>query len=332
MQVAKTEVDLREQLSRLRRLLLLGLPLGVVAAGLGGYALARRALAPVEQMAERARMITAERLGDRLPVDNPSDELGRLATVFNETLGRLELSFDRMRSFTADASHELRTPLTALRSVGEVGMRGRRDPAAYREIIGSMLEEVDRLSRLVDRLLTLSRADNREFQLAVDTVSLAALAQEVADQLDVLAEEKGQVITVEREADPRWTGDPLVLRQALMNLVDNAIKYTPEGGRVAIRVSASDKEAFIEVRDTGPGIPPELQARIFDRFYRVDTSRSRNTEGAGLGLSIARWAVEVNHGRLILAETTSQGSVFRITLPRAPHAQMVSAPGETPEN
>jgi heavy metal sensor kinase len=327
VQVARTEIAFRDQLRELRRLLLLGLPLGVIVAGLGGYSLARRALAPVEQMAERARLITAERLGDRLPVDNPNDELGRLATVFNETLGRLELSFDRMRSFTADASHELRTPLTALRSVGEVGLRGRRDANAYREIIGSMLEEVERLARLVDRLLTLSRADNREFQLAVDTVPLGALAQEVADQLDVLAEEKGQQITIERAGDPRWTGDPLVLRQALMNLVDNAIKYTPEGGRIVIRVANSGDDAIIEVRDSGPGIPEELRARIFDRFYRVDSSRSRNTEGAGLGLSIAKWAVEVNHGTLTLAETNAgQGSVFRITLPRAPHTQ-VAAPG-----
>jgi signal transduction histidine kinase len=236
-----------------------------------------------------------------------------------------------MRSFTADASHELRTPLTALRSVGEVGLRGKREPAAYREIIGSMLEEVDRLSRLVDRLLTLSRADNREFQLAIDTVSLGALAQEVADQMDVLAEEKGQTITVERKGDPRWTGDPLVLRQALLNLVDNAIKYTPEGGRISIRVSESGPEACIDVCDTGPGIPRELQSRIFDRFYRVDTSRSRNTEGAGLGLSIAKWAVEVNKGRLILAETgVGAGSVFRITLPRAPNPRTLPTTSETP--
>src|SRR5262249_9366571 len=163
--------------------LLLGLPLGVAAAGLGGYSLARRALAPVDNMAERARLITAERLKERLPVDNPEDELGRLATVFNETLTRLEPSFEQMRRFTAHASHELRTPLTAMRSVGEVGLRGKRDEPAYREIIGSMLEEVDRLSHLVDRLLTMSRADTGVAALSTETVNLCELAEEVASQL-----------------------------------------------------------------------------------------------------------------------------------------------------
>ena len=166
IQVAVSEKPMKDYLRELLFYMLLGLPLAVAVAGLGGYTLARRALAPVDRMAERARSITAERLTDRLPVDNPNDELGRLASVFNETLTRLESSFDQMRRFTADASHELRTPLTAMRSVGEVGLRGKRDPAAYREIIGSMLEEVDRLSLLVDRLLTLSRADTGEAMLA----------------------------------------------------------------------------------------------------------------------------------------------------------------------
>ena len=225
--------------------LLLGAPIGVLAAVLGGYSLARRALAPVDRMAERARTITAERLKDRLPVDNPDDELGRLATVFNETLGRLESSFEQMRHFTADASHELRTPLTAIRSVGEVGLRGKRDERAYRDIIGSMLEEADRLALLVDRLLTLSRADRGQEKLSSDHVDLGLLADEVATQLDVLAEDKRQTIKVEREAAPTWVGDRLVLRQALLNLVDNAIKYTPAGGEITIRVGQTTTTALL---------------------------------------------------------------------------------------
>src|SRR4030095_32239 len=156
--------------------------------------------------------------------DNPDDELGRLATVFNETLTRLESSFEQMRRFTTDASHELRTPLTAIRSVGEVGLRGRRDEGAYREIIGSMLEEVDRLALLVDRLLTLSRADTGQSQLVVDIVDIPQLANEVAEQLGVLAEEKEQSLDVRSDVVPRWVGDRVVLRQALLNLVDTAIK------------------------------------------------------------------------------------------------------------
>jgi heavy metal sensor kinase len=316
IQVAVSEKPMQDYLRELLFYMLLGLPLAVAVAGLGGYTLARRALAPVDRMAERARSITAERLTDRLPVDNPNDELGRLASVFNETLTRLESSFDQMRRFTADASHELRTPLTAMRSVGEVGLRGKRDPAAYREIIGSMLEEVDRLSLLVDRLLTLSRADTGEALLASDAVDLGELAEEVTAQLDVLAEEKQQSLTVERNGVSRCIGDRLVLRQALLNLVDNAIKYSPVGGKITVRVAKSTTGTTLDVTDTGPGIPAELQPRVFDRFYRVDGARSReNGGGTGLGLSIARWAVEVNGGQLTLENGSGSGATFRITIP-----------------
>src|SRR5215831_736737 len=314
VQVALSEGAIMQDLQQLLYILLLGLPIAVVTAGVGGYVLARRALAPVDRMAERARSINAEHLNDRLPVDNPDDELGRLATVFNETLTRLESSFEQMRRFTTDASHELRTPLTAIRSVGEVGLRGRRDEAAYREIIGSMLEEVDRLALLVDRLLTLSRADTGQAKLSVDVVNLPELAEEVVEQLGVLAEEKAQAINVRSDIVPQWIGDRVMLRQALLNLVDNAIKYTPVGGRIEIRVAQSPEGAIIDVTDTGPGIPADLRSRVFDRFYRVDKARSRENGGTGLGLAIAKWAVEVNGGRLSLEPTTDIGSRFRITL------------------
>jgi heavy metal sensor kinase len=317
VQVAEKESSMQESLRRLFFVMLLGLPIAVAGAGLGGYVLARGALAPVNRMAEQARLITAERLKQRLPVDNPNDELGRLATVFNQTLTRLESSFDQMRRFTADASHELRTPLTAMRSVGEIGLRAKREPAEYREIIGSMLEEVDRLSLLVDRLLTLSRADIGESMLAMDRVDLAELAEEVTAQLDVLAEEKRQTLKVEVGGHFTCVGDRMVLRQALLNLVDNAIKYSPEGGRITVRVSRADNgTAMLDVSDTGPGIPAEQQQRVFDRFYRVDSARSReNGGGTGLGLSIARWAVEVNGGQLTLENREGPGATFRITLP-----------------
>jgi heavy metal sensor kinase len=319
VQVAQSEGPMHNYMWELLLVLLLGLPLAVAIAGLGGYFLARRALAPVDRMAEQARLITAERLKERLPVDNPRDELGRLATVFNQTLMRLESSFDHMRRFTADASHELRTPLTAMRSVGEIGLRGRRDPYAYREVIGSMLEEVDRLSLLVDRLLTLSRADSGESILTRERVDLCELAEEVTMQLVVLAEEKQQSLTVEAGSPSRCIGDRMVLRQALLNLVDNAIKYSPDGGRIVVKVSTSGEGmAVLDVSDTGPGIPSDLRPRVFDRFYRADRSRSReNGGGTGLGLSIARWAVEVNGGQLTLESSEGPGATFRITLPIA---------------
>jgi heavy metal sensor kinase len=313
VQVARSEEPMRQQVRDLLLILVLGLPLAVGVAGLGGYVLASRALAPIEQMTARARTITAERLGDRLPVANPENEMGRLATVFNETLGRLEASFDQMRRFTADVSHELRTPLTAIRSVGEVGLRGHRDEAAYRGIIGSMLEEVDRLASLVDRLLTLSRAETGQAGLSRDAVDLSALADDVVSHLAVLAEEKRQTLSVDRQASLVVQADRLVLRQALINLVDNAIKFTPASGHVRIRIDQTPQDAVVDVIDSGPGISSEAREHIFDRFYRENES---NGSGSGLGLSLAKGAVEALGGHLTLVSTGATGSAFRITLPR----------------
>jgi heavy metal sensor kinase len=313
IQVARSEADMRRSLGQLELILALGLPLAVAIAGFAGFALASRALAPVEQMAARAQTITAERLHDRLPVHNPDDEMGRLAVVFNETLGRLEESFEQMRRFTADVSHELRTPLTSIRSVGEVGLRVQRDEEAYRAIIGSMLEEADRLASLVDRLLTLSRAETQQASLSTEAIDLRALAEDVSAHLGVLAEEQRQTLEIDAQGTPHALGDRLVIRQALINLVDNAIKFSGVGGHVHIRVRDEGNSAIAEVSDSGPGVPTDARERIFDRFYRATT----NATGTGLGLSIARGAVEANGGRLTLHATGPTGSTFRISLPRA---------------
>ena len=313
IQVGRSEEPMRAQSRDLLLILLLGLPLAIAVAGVGGYIVARRALAPIERLTGHARTITAERLGDRLPVDNPEDEMGRLAAVFNETLGRLEESFDQMRRFTADVSHELRTPLTSIRSVGEVGLRGHRDDAAYRGIIGSMLEEADRLATLVDRLLTLSRAETRQARVQVEPVDLAELAENVAAHLGVLAEEKRQTLIVEPGGGADAVGDRLAIRQALINLLDNAIKFTPAGGNISIRLSETPEGATIDVIDSGPGVTPDHRPRIFDRFYRAD---GMEVAGTGLGLSIARGAIEAAGGHLTLERTGPTGSTFRITLPR----------------
>jgi heavy metal sensor kinase len=315
IQVARSEAAMREELRELSLIFMFGLPVAVVIAGLGGYTLARRALAPIEQMTDRARTITAERLSDRLPVANPEDEMGRLASVFNETLARLEGSFSQMRHFTADVSHELRTPLTAIRSVGEVGLRGHRNETSYRSIIGSMLEEVDRLSQLVDRLLALSRTGTQHASFSLDTVDLAALAEDVVSHLGVLAEEKGQTLTIEKTGTPRARGDRLLLRQALINLVDNAIKFTPAAGRVRLRLSETPSLAVVDVIDTGPGVPTEARDHIFDRFYRSDGT---DAVGTGLGLSLARGGVEALGGKLALEQSGPGGSTFRVTVPKSP--------------
>lgn len=315
IRVGRSEERLRHELRELLILLLSGFVVAVGVAGVFGYILARRALSPVGKMAEQAMKITAERLGERLPVVNPDDELGQLAIVFNQTIARLEKSFEQLRRFTADASHELRTPLTAIRSVGEVGLRNPRDEKSYRDIIGSMLEEVDRLARLVEQLLMLSRADAGQVKLRQERVDLAELAQEVVEHLGVLAEEKRQVIRVEETGAVPTQVDRLVLRQALVNLCDNAIKYGPEGSSIRVAVRAEDQSAILEVEDHGAGIPKECQKHIFERFYRVDKARSRQFGGAGLGLSIARWAVEVQGGRIELESEEGKGSIFRIVLP-----------------
>jgi len=328
IQVARSEEPLRRELRELLMIMGAGLPLAVAIAGMGGYFLARRALAPVSRMADRARTITAERLGERLPVENPEDELGQLAAVFNDAFARLERSFDQLRRFTADASHELRTPLTAMRSVGEVGLREHRGAAAYREIIGSMLEETDRLGRLVEGLLTLSRADGGNVLLKREGVDLAELARDVAAHLGVLAEEKRQSFAVEASGPvPAWV-DRVVIRQALINLVDNAVKYTPPGGSVRIVVRDGAPGPTIEVADTGSGIPPEHRDRVFDRFYRIDKARSRDIGGAGLGLAIVRWAVEAHGGRIDLDSVEGRGSTFRITLLHAEGSSSVPRAAE----
>ena len=313
IQVARSELPMRESLRDLAVILVLGLPVAVAIAGFGGYSLATRALAPIERMSERARHITAERLADRLPIDNPDDEMGRMASVFNETLGRLEESFNQMRRFTADVSHELRTPLTAIRSVGEVGLRGHRDEATYRGIIGSMLEEADRLAGLVDRLLTLSRAETHQATLSRDVVDLAGLADDVVSHLGVLAEEKRQQLLVERKATPLVPADRVVLRQALINLVDNAIKFSPVAGQIRIRIAEGHDRATIDVVDSGPGTSRLAREHIFDRFFRDGDA---GAGGTGLGLSLARGAVEALGGQLTLEHSGTDGSDFRITLPR----------------
>jgi heavy metal sensor kinase len=316
VRVARPEDRMRHELRSLLAVLLIGLPIAALLAGVGGYVVARRALAPVDRMGASARAITAARLSERLRVENPDDELGQLATVFNETFSRLEASFEQLRRFTADASHEMRTPLAALRTVGEVALREPRNERAWRDVVGSMLEEADRLNRLVESLLSLARADGAHVRLNCERLDLADLAREAFEHLGALAEEKQQAITVDAPGAVLVHADRVVLRQAVVNVLDNAIKYSPVGGHVSLVVATRPEGAVLEVRDSGPGIPPEDSDRIFDRFYRIDKGRSRDAGGIGLGLSIARWAVEVHGGRIDVGPAAPSGSVFRIVLPQ----------------
>src|SRR5262245_13899589 len=252
--------------------LLVGIPPVVIAAGVGGYVLAGRALAPVEA------------------------------------------SFEHLRRFTADASHELRTPLAVIRGIGEVGLRETRTAAEYKEAIGSMLEEVDRLTHLVDTLLRLSRGDAGTIRLSREPIDLGQLVSDAVSSLAIVAEERGQRIAVHAPAGLTVSADRLVLRAAITNVLDNAIKYSPDGSTIDARVAANGDGVTVAIADQGPGIAAEHRERIFDRFYRIDEARSRDRGGTGLGLAIARWAVE-EHGGRITVESRSMGSVFQIVLP-----------------
>jgi heavy metal sensor kinase len=328
--VAEDEGTVRASLARLRTVLLFALPATIAAAFVGGSLLARRLLAPVGSMARAADQITEERLSERLPVEDSADEFGQLANAFNRAFARIEGAFAKTRRFTSDASHELRTPLTALRIVGEGALRARLGAEGCRDAIASMLEECDRLTRLVDGLLLLSREDADAYRARFARFDLADLAQEVVGVLRVLAEERGQRIEADLPPGILVHGERTSLRQAVFNLVDNAIKYTPRGGtiRVGIRWSG-DHGASIEVSDSGPGIAPEHRERIFERFYRVDEDRNRATGGSGLGLSIARWAAELHGGRIDLATEEGKGSTFALRIPqarRAPEPAVISRP------
>lgn len=303
-------------LNQLALALLAGLPLALFLTLTGGYMLASRLLAPLSDITSRAHTINADRLSERLTVANPNDEVGQLAGVLNATFARLEESFERLRRFTQDAAHELRTPLTVLRSVGEVGLQEQRDAGSYREIIGSMLEEVDRLGRLVDGLLTLTRADSGRMGLDRKPEDLAVLCREVTDCLRVLAEDKQQILSFTATEKLLAVVDRDTLRLTLINIIANAIRFTPARGEIRVRLSPDAVGApVIEIGDNGPGIAKEHQARLFERFYRVDPSRSHETGGAGLGLAIARWAAEANGGHIELDSEPGLGSRFRVVLP-----------------
>ena len=315
LRVSRSEDRLRAQLREILVVLVLGLPLVVALAGIGGYVLARRALTPIDHLASEARRITAERLHERLSVPNHHDEIGRLAAVINDTFARLESSFEQLRRFTADASHELRTPLSVIRGIGEIGLHETRTPAEYKEAMGSMLEEVDRLTTLVDTLLRLSHGDAGTVRLSRESVDVGQLARDVVSSLGILAEERNQRLRIEVADSISVTADRLVLREAITNIVDNAIKYSPRRSAIEIRVHGDGDRAMVDVADEGSGIAAEHRQRIFDRFFRLDEGRSRDSGGTGLGVAIARWAVEANGGHISVDSGPNGGSIFRIVLP-----------------
>jgi len=324
IRVFRDETEMRRTLREIVEVSVLGFPLACALAAIGGYLVATRSLAPLDAMARQARRITSESLSKRLPNLNPSDELGRLATVFNETLTRLEASFSELQRFTADASHELRSPLTALRAVGEVALRDGNDPAMLRETIGSMLEEAERLTDLVDALLTLARMDATKADATREGVNIAKLLEEIRDQFEVLAAEKGQTLAVTSDHNVAVQTDRTLLRLALVNLVHNAIQHSPSNSKVSLATALRPSGVEISVSDSGRGIAPEYHEKIFEPFFRVDKARSRSGGGVGLGLAIAKRAIERSGGRIIVESDLNRGSVFRIELPWS--SQLATSP------
>jgi len=314
--VSENDQQTAENLNKLLLVLLFSVPGILLVSLIGGYFLAGRVLSPVDDMARKAKEITTDNLSERLTVGAQNDEFNDLARVFNDTFDRLEHSFNRMKRFTADASHEMRTPLAVIRSLGEHALQKPADAAGCQDAIGSILEETDRLTRLLEGLLTLTRAESESLALDFAEVSPSVIALDVVNCLRVLAEEKRQTLTFQGQADLTVRLDESTFKQALINLVANAIQYTPVGGQIIVRVRQGlAKGALVEVDDNGPGVAAEHRNAIFERFYRIDKDRSQTSGGSGLGLAIARWAIGLNSGTVEFEAKPDGGSIFRIALP-----------------
>ncbi|HKE24619.1 MAG TPA: ATP-binding protein [Bryobacteraceae bacterium] len=315
--VSRSLTPLLGELAADRRILLIAVPLGALLAGAAGWFLARKSLAPVLAMSQQAHRIGVENLEERLHVANPRDELGRLAATFNELLSRLSGAFQIQRRFMADASHELRTPISVVRTTASVVLsKNHREESEYRGALTIVEAQARRLTRLVEDMLRLARADAGHVVLQERPFYLDEMLLESIQAAIVLANQKEIEIAIDDLPEGPFRGDEDLLRQMVMNLLDNAVKYTPPRGRIRVSLASQNGDYTIRVADTGRGIPADAQAHIFDRFYRVEEGRSE-AAGAGLGLAIARWIAEIHHGSLELESSTPEGSVFCALLPRA---------------
>jgi heavy metal sensor kinase len=307
------EVD--QELRLLLIAILLAVPVALLVSGGWSYLMARAALAPMERLRCSTEEITAARLDCRIPITNAHDELGRLSQTINAMIARLERSFLEIRRFTADASHELRTPLTIIRTTTEVALDKRLSSEEHRDLLCGILEECERLTRLIEQLLALAREDARTGETAIQAIDLSSLVKQVVEDMRPLAEARGLAFVVEVDSPLTISGNALRLRQVCYNLLENSIKYTPAGGTITLRAERKDQAAILTIRDTGIGIPPEHVPFVFDRFYRVDKARSRAEGGTGLGLSIAQSIVAAHGGQIELASTPGQGTTCTVDLP-----------------
>jgi heavy metal sensor kinase len=299
-----------------RRVIFLALPLLLGLAGIGGYLLSTHSLAPLNWMADQAREITGSNLNRRLEIGNAAEELAILAASFNELLARLDQSFEAMRRFVADASHELRTPIAVIRGEADVALSHDRGAAEYKESLAIVLDESRRLSRLVDDLLNLARADAGRVKLEVQEFYFNELLAECCRSMQTLASASGITLECRSAGDVQFRGDEALLRRLAINLLDNAIRYTPPAGKVSAELEADPAAVRIRISDTGAGIPPEAAPHVFERFYRADKARSRQDGGFGLGLAIVKWIAEAHNGTVELTRNAGPGTTFTVTLPR----------------
>jgi heavy metal sensor kinase len=315
VQVAMSLQNVEATRSRFLLILLILAPVALAGSALGGWFLARRALNPVDGIVEAARRIEAEDLTQRIPLSS-DDELGRLAAVLNDMLARLERSFGAVRRFSADAAHELRTPLTILKGEIELALRSSQAPAEIQRTLVSCLEEVDRLNSLVEDLLLMARMEGNALSTRPSRINLAGVLEDAAPALIELARRAGNICRV-LEAPPLWVeGYESLLFRLVFNLAENAIKYTPKGGSIEVSLERQNSSAVLQVKDNGPGIAPDAQEHIFERFYRGDPAREGS--GTGLGLALVRAIVEFHHGQIHVSSALGEGTGFRVSLPLAP--------------
>lgn len=315
LQVGVPLAPMDAALKRYRDLLWWRVPLALLIGTVAAWWLSGFALRPLSRLAAAARQVDVNALDRRLPVRSVGDELDRVAAAFNETLDRLEHAVADMRQFSAALAHELRTPLAALRGEIELALRTPGTTSAQQETYASQMEEIDHLTRLIDQILTLARAEAGQIRLTMAPVDLGELAASLVSQLEPIAEVRAIELRCERSDAVVVHGDAGWLKRLLLNLLDNALKYTPVKGSVAVRVSRDAGQARIDVRDTGVGLSPADAQRVFERFFRADPARSSSVPGAGLGLSMVQWIVAQHRGAVTLTSQPGQGSTFTVTLP-----------------
>ena len=314
VQVGTSLEDFDETIKKLLLIMIISIPSSICVTIIVGYFMAKKALRPVDQIRRAAVKISSSNLDERIDIVGRRDELGRLAETFNAMIGRLKDAFQRINQFSIDVSHELKTPLTILKGETEVALRKEREKQDYQELLKSNLEEIDRMSCIIDDLLLLSKADTKEIKLNVEDVALRDLIMDVCMDMKVVADKKNVELETSELEDIRLKGDELKLRRMLLNVVENGIKYSHTGGKVSVSSYANNGYAKIDIMDNGIGISEEDIKYIFDRFYRADRSRKRES-GSGLGLSISRWIAEAHKGSIEVKSQSSQGSMFTIKLP-----------------